>query len=94
MHMKSKTIRQVKLHCKYRASRSKVWMSDRGCEVPWLNVSGNWLAELGFNIGDTVRITAREQLLIIEPLASDAQQANEYKNVLKVVKQTVLKIAS
>lgn len=93
--MKSKTIRQVKLHSKYRASRSKVWMSsNKGSEVPWLNVSGNWLAELGFNIGDTVRIIAREQLLIIEPLASDAQQAIEYKNALQVVKQTVLKIAS
>lgn len=93
--MKSKTIRQVKLHGKYRASRSKGWMSSNsGREVPWLNVSGNWLAELGFNIGDTVRITAREQLLIIEPLTDDTQQVVDYKNALTVVKQTVLKIAS
>lgn len=92
--MKSKHIRQVKLHSKYRPSRSKLWMNHNGREVPWLNVSGNWLAELGFNIGDTVRITAREQLLIIEPLTVDAQQAIDYKNALQSVKQTVLKIAS
>jgi hypothetical protein len=93
--MKSKTTRHVKLHSKYRASRSKLWANrGDGHEVPWLNVSGNWLAELGFNIGDTVRITAREQLLIIEPLTAEAQQAIEYKNALQAVKQTVLKIAS
>ncbi|WP_300600671.1 SymE family type I addiction module toxin [Niabella sp.] len=92
--MQNKRIRQVKLHSKYRASRSKTWMSDNGHQVPWLNISGNWLAELGFNIGDMVRIIAREQLLIIEPLTDDAQQAVEYKNALKEVKQTILKIAS
>lgn len=68
--------------------------ANSGREVPWLNVSGLWLAELGFNIGDMVRITARDQLLIIEPLTGDAQQAHEYKNVLRAVKQTVLKLAS
>lgn len=91
--MQNKHIRRVKLHGKYRPSRSKLWNSN-GREVPWLNVSGNWLAELGFNIGDMVRITAREQLLIIEPLSDDAQQAVEFKNALQAVKQTVLKIAS
>lgn len=92
--MQNKRIRQVKLHSKYRASRSKLWMGGNGHEVPWLNVSGNWLTELGFNIGDTVRIIAREQLLIIEPLTDDARQAVEYKQALKAVKQTVLKLAS
>lgn len=92
--MQNKHIRQVKLHSKYRSSRSKFWPGSNGHEVPWLNVSGNWLAELGFNIGDMVRITAREQLLIIEPLTDDARQAVEYKNMLNTVKQTVLKIAS
>jgi hypothetical protein len=92
--MQNKRIRQVKLHSKYRPSKSKLWMGGNGHEVPWLNVSGNWLAELGFNIGDMVRITAREQLLIIEPLTNDAQQAIEYKNELQAIKQTILKIAS
>ncbi len=92
--MKTKTIRQVKLHSKYRPSRSKLWRNSNGHDVPWLNVSGNWLAELGFNIGDRVRITAREQLLIIEPLTNDAQEAADYKNALQAVKQTILKIAS
>lgn len=92
--MQNKRIRQVKLHSKYRPSKSKLWMNSNGHEVPWLNVSGNWLAELGFNIGDMVRITAREQLLIIEPLTNDAQQAIEYKNELQAIKQTILKIAS
>jgi len=92
--MKSKTIRQVKMHAKYRPSGSRLWMSNNSREVPWLNISGNWLAELGFNIGDRVRIIAREQLLIIEPLTDNEQQAVEYKKALKEVKQTILQIAS
>ena len=37
--------------------------------VPELKLSGNWFKQLGFDIGKTVRITTREQLLIIEPVS-------------------------
>jgi hypothetical protein len=36
--------------------------------VPELRLSGNWFKRLGFDIGTQVRITTRENLLIIEPL--------------------------
>ena len=35
--------------------------------VPELKISGVWLEELGFKAGDTVNITIREELLIIQP---------------------------
>jgi hypothetical protein len=36
--------------------------------VPELKISGVWLEEIGFKAGDTVNITVREELLIIQPL--------------------------
>lgn len=39
--------------------------------VPELRLSGNWFKKLGFDIGKTVRITTRENLLIIEPIADE-----------------------
>ena len=38
--------------------------------VPDLRLSGNWFKELGFDIGTQVRVTTREQLLIIEPVSN------------------------
>jgi len=35
--------------------------------VPELKISGVWLEEIGFKAGDTVNITVREELLIIQP---------------------------
>lgn len=39
--------------------------------VPELRLSGNWFKKLGFDIGKTVRITTRENLLIIEPITDE-----------------------
>lgn len=89
---KQNSTRTVKLHGKYRAL-TRNWNYSPGKEVPWLNVSGVWLKELGFNIGDTVRITTREKLLIIEPLEAAAQTQQEYKTALQEVKQTLKKLA-
>ena len=36
--------------------------------VPMLRISGKWLKEYGFNAGDLVSITVREELLIIQPV--------------------------
>ena len=37
-------------------------------EVPALRLTGHWFKQLGFGIGDRVRITTREKLLIIQPI--------------------------
>lgn len=60
--IKSKT-RQVKLYGKYQ-QRVKHWNGGR--DFPWLNVSGAWLEEAGFKVGDQVEITVEDNLLIIK----------------------------
>jgi toxic protein SymE len=83
--MKKKT-KQIKLQSKHREQ------SGGQKIVPWLNVSGVWLEELGFKVGDMVSITTREKLLIIEPLEAEAKTEHEYKTALQEVKQTLKKI--
>lgn len=57
--------RKVKLYSQCRRSQK----SHNGLkEVPWLNVSGVWLEQAGFNIGLQVEIIVRDQELIIKPL--------------------------
>jgi toxic protein SymE len=90
--MSKERIRRVKLHGKYRALTGS-WGYSPGKAVPWLNVSGVWLEELGFKIGDTVSITTREKLLIIELLEGEAKEQQEYKAALSEVKQTLKKLA-
>ena len=53
----------VKLQGKHRDSNRSMYYNK---SVPWLTTSGVWLQKLGFNIGDTVRITAENKKLIIE----------------------------
>lgn len=86
--MATRNDKQVKLQPKHRAL---AWGNEK--TVPWLTISGVWLEELGFNIGDTVRITTREKLLIIEPLEGEAKAEQEYKAALQEVKQTLKKLA-
>jgi len=57
--------RKVKLYSQSRQSQQ----SCTGLkQVPWLNVSGIWLEQAGFNIGLQVEIIVRDQELIIKPL--------------------------
>lgn len=79
--------RKIKLQPRYRESSGGLQI------VPWLTVSGVWLQELGFKAGDTVRITTREKLLIIEPLEGPAKAELDYKAALQEVKQTLKKLA-
>lgn len=79
--------KQIKLQPRYRESSGGMQI------VPWLTVSGVWLQELGFKAGETVRITTREKLLIIEPLEDQAKTEQEYKTALQQVKQTLKKLA-
>ena len=79
--------RQIKLQPKHRDQ------SGTHTVVPWLNISGVWLEELGFKVGDMVKITTRDRLLIIEPLEGTEQAAHEYKSALREMKQTLKKLA-
>lgn len=60
--MATENKKQVKLHAKYRALQNH-WRG--GKEVPWLNVSGVWLEQAGFNVGDQIEITIAKNQLII-----------------------------
>ncbi len=59
--MSKKTNRHLRISGKHRSSDYKA--------VPELRLSGNWFKQLGFDIGTQVRVTTREQLLIIEPVS-------------------------
>lgn len=82
-----KKTKQIRLQPKHRE------LSGGQKIVPWLNVSGVWLEDLGFKVGDLVSITTREKLLIIEPIEGEAKTAYKYKTALQQVKQTLKKLA-
>lgn len=81
--MAKKASRQLKVYGLNRSSDNK--------EVPQLRISGVWIEQLGFKVGDTVSITTRDRLLIIEPLEI-AEPEQNYKAALKEVKQTLKKL--
>lgn len=55
--------RKVKLHSQSRPSQQ----SYNGIkQVPWLNISGVWLEQAGFNIGLHVQIISGEKSLTIK----------------------------
>ena len=56
--------KQIKLQPKHRA------LSYGQKIVPELKISGVWLEQLGFKAGESVSITTREELLIIQPLGN------------------------
>jgi len=63
--MKKETNKKVKMQAKYRYSYSLRCLGE--CkEVPWLTISGNWLAKIGFSIGSCVEIISAENQLIIK----------------------------
>lgn len=82
--MKKQTSRQLKIYGLNRSSDNK--------EVPQLRISGVWIEQLGFKVGDTINITTRDRLLIIEPLEV-AEPEQDYKAALKEVKQTLKRIS-
>ena len=58
--MSKKTERHLRISSKHYSSNYKV--------VPELRLAGDWFKALGFEIGTQVRVTTKEQLLIIEPM--------------------------
>jgi hypothetical protein len=61
--MKKETYKKVRMQCKYRYSLRHLGECK---EVPWLTISGNWLAKIGFSIGSCVEIISAENQLIIK----------------------------
>ena len=59
----SKALRRGKLHGQYRTSSNPC---SRGRNVPWLNVSGLWLENAGFNVGDPIEIMVSKGKLIVK----------------------------
>ncbi|GAA3913123.1 type I addiction module toxin, SymE family [Chitinophaga oryziterrae] len=62
----AKQTRLVKLHGKYQLVRNH-W--NHGRDVPWLNVSGLWLEQAGFKVGDQLEITVGSKTLKIKKKA-------------------------
>uniref|UniRef100_F4C8X7 Toxin SymE-like domain-containing protein n=1 Tax=Sphingobacterium sp. (strain 21) TaxID=743722 RepID=F4C8X7_SPHS2 len=62
--MAEKKTRKVKLYAKWRELQTS---RPGGKSVPWLNVSGVWLEQAGFHVGDQVTITVEQNQLIIKP---------------------------
>jgi len=60
--MKKETQKKVKMQAKYRPSLKRFGGYK---EVPWLTISGNWLAKAGFSIGSSVEIIPAENQLIM-----------------------------
>ena len=83
--MAKQTSRQLKIYGLNRSSDNK--------EVPQLRISGVWIEQLGFKVGDMVSITTRDRLLIIEPLEEEAKEEVNYKAALQEVKQTLKKLS-
>ena len=52
-------IRNARLHSK------SVPREQKDIEVPWLNLSGQWLTKAGFNIGDEISIIVKHNYLRI-----------------------------
>ena len=80
------TIRKRKLQAEQqpRANQYKT--------VPSLHLAGVWLAENGFKPGDTVEITTREKLLIIQPVSRVQEEITAYKEELQAMKQQLKKM--
>lgn len=72
MRTANKSIRRGKLHGQYRAL-SNHWNGGRN--LPWLNVSGLWLEEAGFRVGDPIEIKVSNGKLIIKK-ASDGDSSH------------------
>jgi hypothetical protein len=65
--MSTHNIRRAKLHYK------SVPRIGSYITVPWINLSGHWLAKAGFRIGDIITITVRRNSLQIKKSGSHSQ---------------------
>ncbi len=79
------TSRKLKVYSSYRSGDKKA--------VPEIRLVGQWIEALGFEIGTPVKITTREQLLIIEPLAGQAREEPQYKAAVQQMKAALKKLS-
>lgn len=63
---KVRQTRRAKLHSKWRPIPTDWFSVTTGKQVPWLNVSGHWLEQAGFHIGDAVEIIVEDNVLTIK----------------------------
>lgn len=82
--MAQQTARRLKVYGTHRSADNK--------EVPELRLTGIWVEQLGFKVGDLVNITTRDRLLIIEPVEGEAKEETNYKAALQDVKQQLKKL--
>lgn len=57
----AKTVRRLKVHSKYRLKGRRNYQI-----LPWLNVSGVWLATAGFAAGQPIEVTIEKRMLTIK----------------------------
>ena len=69
--MQNKLIRKIKLHGKRRELKGSWSHPGEWQEIPWLNVSGLWLEQAGFRVGDAVQIVVEHNTLTIKNCSSD-----------------------
>jgi len=55
-------IKQAKLHAKYAYRRS---LRSGGKDLPWLNLTGVWLEQAGFPVGQRIEIRVENKHLTI-----------------------------
>ncbi|SJZ68162.1 Toxin SymE, type I toxin-antitoxin system [Chitinophaga eiseniae] len=65
--MSTHNIRKAKLHYK------SVPRIDSYITVPWINLSGHWLAKAGFRIGDNITIIIKRNSLQIKKSKGNTQ---------------------
>lgn len=65
--MATKQTRLIKLHGKYQTVKDH-WNGGR--DVPWLNISGLWLEQAGFKVGDQIEVTVGRRVLKIKKKAA------------------------
>jgi len=63
----AKQTRLIKLHGKYRPVSGHY---NGGRDVPWLNISGLWLEQAGFKVGDQLEILVGRRVLKIKKKAA------------------------
>ena len=57
-------------------------------DVPFIRISGNWLKEQGFNVGDKLKYISSKNMIILVKMTDDETLASDkQKEILKLEKQ-------
>lgn len=66
--------RVVHLYDKLHERGPHCWNGRYYVKFPWLNVSGRWLMDAGFNVGDKVEISVEMGKLVITKSSGDGDR--------------------